>query len=106
VTATGKANMAVKLDRGLRSRLQALGRAKRRSPHWLMCEAIRLYVEQEEFEAREAVIARERLERYDATGEYVEHEDARKWLLSLGTASEQPAPRTRTDPEVPKRRRR
>jgi hypothetical protein len=43
-----KANIAVKLDPGIRERLQALGQAKRRSPHWLMVEAIRLYVEREE----------------------------------------------------------
>jgi hypothetical protein len=43
-----KVNMAVKLDPGIRTMLEALGQAKRRSPHWLMAEGVRLYVEREE----------------------------------------------------------
>lgn len=101
-----KSNMAVKLEQGLRARLQALGQAKRRTPHWLMCEAIRLYVEREENEERERAIARERLDRYDATGEYVAHEDVMQWLKSWGTENELPPPKIRVDAEVPKRRRR
>jgi len=99
-----KANMAVKLDQALRDRLQALGEAKRRTPHWLMCEAIRLYVEQEEQEEREHALVRERLARYDATGEYVAQEDVAAWLKSWGTDHERSRPPLRVDPEVPKRK--
>ncbi len=87
-----KANMAVKLDAGIRERLQALGEAKRRSPHWLMVEAIRLYVEREEELERARVETRERLARYDATGEYIADEDVEAWLKTWGTPSEQQAP--------------
>jgi predicted transcriptional regulator len=87
-----KANMAVKLDPGMRERLRALGEAKRRSPHWLMVEAIRLYVEREEEIERAREETRERLARYDATGEYIADEDVEAWLKTWGTKSEQPPP--------------
>lgn len=87
-----KANMAVKLDPAIRERLQALGRAKRRSPHWLMVEAIRLYVEREEELERVRAETRERLARYDATGEYVAGEDVEAWLGTWGTPRERQPP--------------
>ncbi len=87
-----KANMAVKLDPAIRERLQALGQAKRRSPHWLMVEAIRLYVEREEEIERARAETRERLARYDATGEYIADEDVQEWLKTWGTAGEQQPP--------------
>ncbi len=99
-----KVAMAVKLDVETRERLQALGTARRRTPHWLMCEAIQLYLEREEREERERALVRERLARYDATGEYVAHEDVDAWLKSWGTDNELPRPRVRVDPEVPKRK--
>lgn len=87
-----KANMAVKMEPELRKRLQALGNAKRRTPHWLMCEAIRLYVEREEQTERANAEARERLARYDATGEYVADEDVETWLKTWGSPRERSAP--------------
>ena len=90
-----KANMAVKMEPALRKRLQALGDAKRRTPHWLMCEAIRLYVEREEQVELGRAEARERLASYDATGEYVADEDVGAWLKTWGSPRERSAP-TRT----------
>jgi predicted transcriptional regulator len=84
--------VAVKLEPEMRRRLQALGEARRRTPHWLMCEAIRLYVEREEEVERARIETRERLARYDATGEYIAGEDVVAWLKTWGTAREPPAP--------------
>jgi len=39
---------SVKLDDELKSRIQHLANARHRSPHWIMREAIRNYVEREE----------------------------------------------------------
>lgn len=89
----GKANMAVKMEPALRRRLQALGEVRRRTPHWLMCEAIRLYVEREEQVEQGKVEARERLARYDATGEFVADEDVEGWLKSWGAPRERTAPK-------------
>ncbi|HTP49434.1 MAG TPA: hypothetical protein VMK42_01950 [Anaeromyxobacteraceae bacterium] len=94
-----KANMAVKLEPELRDRLQALGVSKKRSAHWLMCEAIKRYVESEEEVERAKSEALERLTRFEATGEYVAHEDVDAWLKSWGSKRERPAPkRSRTWP--------
>jgi predicted transcriptional regulator len=90
-----KANMAVKMDPALRRRLRALGDARRRTPHWLMCEAIRLYVEREEQVEQGKLEARERLARYDATGEFVADEDVDGWLESWGAPRERAAPTRR-----------
>ncbi len=87
-----KANMAVKLDAGILERLRALGESKRRSPHWLMVEAIRLYVEREEELERARAQTRARLARYDTTGEYIADEDVEAWLETWGTAGEQRPP--------------
>lgn len=87
-----KVNMAVKVDPDMRERLRALGEAKRRSPHWLMVEAIRLYLEREEALERERAETRERLARYDATGEYVADEDVQAWLETWGKPVEQKTP--------------
>ena len=37
---------------------------------------------------REKAITRERLEKYDTTGEYIAHEDVDAWLRSIGTKRE------------------
>jgi len=84
--------IGVRLPPELRGRLQALGEVKRRSPHWLMVEAIRLYVEREEEAERARVETREAIEQYDATGEYIADEDVDAWLKSWGTKGELPPP--------------
>jgi predicted transcriptional regulator len=95
-----KVAMAVKLEPSMRARLQALGAARRRTPHWLMHEAIRLYVEREEEVERARVETRERLARYDATGEHIAGEDVIAWLKTWGAPREKPAP-TRIRPSHP-----
>lgn len=40
--------VAVKLDADVHSRVKALAKARDRSPHWMMREAIAQYVEREE----------------------------------------------------------
>ncbi len=61
-------------------------------------------VESEEEEERENAIARERLARYDATGEYIDGDEMHAWALSLGTEHELQFPPVRVDPEIPKRK--
>ena len=92
---SAKTNLAVKIEPELRERLQALGEVKRRTPHWLMCEAIRLYIEREEEAEQAKAEARARLARYDATGEYVADTDVAAWLKTWGASRERPAPARR-----------
>lgn len=90
-----KVNMAVKMEPDLKKRLQVLGDAKRRTPHWLMCEAIRLYIEHEEQVQRANAEARDRLARYDVTGAYVADEGVESWLETWGTSRERSVPTRR-----------
>ncbi len=73
----------VKLEPEVRKRLQMLGKLKQRSPHFLMKEAITLYLEREELYERERAEDAARWERYQLTGEAVSHETATAWLENL-----------------------
>lgn len=89
------ATMGVKLDEETRDRLKSLGKIKQRSPHWLMREAIREYLEKEEaleVRNREADAA---WEEYKLTGKGVAHEAMLAWFDALEAGKEAPCP----DPE-------
>lgn len=86
---------SIKLDDDLKGRVQHLANTRRRSPHWLMREAIEQYVEREE--KREA-FRRDALrawEDYQATGLHATAAEVEKWLSSWGTDNETPAPTCR-----------
>jgi predicted transcriptional regulator len=83
---------SLKLDDELKSRVQHLAEARRRSSHWIMREAIAQYVEREE--KREA-LRQQTLDAWDefqATGLHVTGDEVEKWLSSWGTDDELPAP--------------
>lgn len=87
--------MGIKLDEDTRARLKALGAAKQRSPHWLMREAIREYLDKEEQIERRNAEADEAWEEYKRTGQFVSNEAMTAWLDTWGTDKEGPCP----DPE-------
>ncbi len=79
---------SVKLDDGLKSRIQRLADIRHRSAHWIMREAIRDYVEREE--ARESV-KQEALASwtaYQETGRHLTGQEVRDWLKTWGTDKE------------------
>jgi len=51
------ASKAVKLDETTCDRLKALGESRQRTPHWLMREAIRQFLDREEYETVDAWLA-------------------------------------------------
>ncbi len=84
--------VGVKLDEETRDRLKKLGAARQRSAHWLMREAIRKYLDEEEMiesRNREADTA---WEEYQRTGQVVSHEKVMEWLDTWGTDQESPCP--------------
>ncbi len=83
----------VKLDDKLKSRIQHLADLRHRSAHWIMCEAIRDYVDREE--AREG-FKREALASWTAyreTGRHLTGQEVRDWLNSWGTEKEARIPK-------------
>mgnify|MGYP001157969140 CR=1 FL=1 len=85
--------MGVKLDEETRERLKRLGQLKQRTPHWIMREAIRIYLDQEERTEAERKEDLERWERYQTTGRHVPNEAVEAWLRSWGTDEEGECPR-------------
>ena len=75
--------ISVKIDDSLKSRVQHLASARKRSPHWIMREAIARYVEQEEARetVRQAAVAA--WDDYRLTGLHATFEEADAWLAEL-----------------------
>ena len=80
---TDKTTMGVRLDLETRERLKSLGATRDRSPHYLMREAISQYLDREELLERERRITLERWERYQQTGESIDHETVSEWIDGL-----------------------
>lgn len=74
---------SLKLDEEMKSRVQRLATAQRRSAHWIMREAIEQYVEREERreQFRQAAVAA--WDDYQATGHHVTAPEADAWLARL-----------------------
>ena len=74
---------SLKLDAELKARIQRLAAARRRSPHWIMREAVEQYVgreEQREQERRDALAA---WAHYQTPGLPATQEAADAWLAKL-----------------------
>jgi predicted transcriptional regulator len=83
---------SLKIDDGLKSRVQKLASQRQRSAHWIMLEAIQQYVDREE--ARES-FKQEALASwaaYQETGRHLSGEDVRAWLSTWGTDDEKAMP--------------
>jgi predicted transcriptional regulator len=88
----GTQPMAVKLDPEMKERLLRLAAAKRRSPHWIMKEALREYTEKEELAEN---LRQETLKRWEIckiTGESVDNESVMAWLDTWGSEHETGSP--------------
>jgi len=81
-------NKAVKLDESIYNRLKSLGESRQRTPHWLMKEAIKQYLEREEEADKIRVDTLQRIACFEATGEIVAYEAIEEWLASWGSENE------------------
>lgn len=75
--------ISVKIDDNLRSRVRHLAEARDRSSHWIMCEAIRDYVEREEKREAFKQDALHAWEAYQQNGLHLTLEEADAWLARL-----------------------
>jgi predicted transcriptional regulator len=83
VEKLSSANLTVKLDGSERDRLKSLAIAKKRTPHYLMKEAIQKYLEVEEAEQRFIQIGRESLANYRKTGLHITLDEFGEWVDAL-----------------------
>jgi predicted transcriptional regulator len=84
--------IGIKLDEQIKERLKRLGAARSRSPHWLMCLAIRQYLDREESYECEKREDMDRWERFQLTGHAISQEDAAAWLAKLAEGEDAPCP--------------
>jgi predicted transcriptional regulator len=84
---------SVKLDSKTKERLQRLAAARRRSPHWVMREAIEQYVEREEKREQFRHDALAAWNHYQTTGLHVTAEEADAWLAKLEAGKDAALPK-------------
>jgi predicted transcriptional regulator len=77
------ANVTVKLDFSERERIKQLAVAKKRTPHYLMREAIQRYLEEEEVAQRFIEVAKQSRQHHQETGLHVTHAEVSQWIEAL-----------------------
>ncbi|MDD3759696.1 MAG: CopG family ribbon-helix-helix protein [Acidithiobacillus sp.] len=83
---------SLKVDDTLKKRVRHLASQRRRSPHWIMLEAIRQYVEREEARDSFRQEALHSWAAYQETGRHLTGEEARAWLNTWGSEDETVVP--------------
>ena len=83
---------SVKLDDEMKDRVRALADTLDRSPHWVMRQAIREYVEREELRENFKQEAIEAWREYQENGLHITGEETREWLETWGTEDETDPP--------------
>ena len=78
-------NVTIKIDATERERLKSLAVAKKRTPHYLMKEAIERYLEDEEAEQLAIQEATVSLEHYERTGLHITLDEVKQWVKDLKT---------------------
>jgi predicted transcriptional regulator len=86
------ATTSLKLDSELKERVQKLASVRRRSAHWIMCEAVEQYVGREEKREQFRQDALAAWNDYQATGLHATADEADAWLarLEAGEVAEAP----------------
>ena len=74
---------SLKLDSAMKERVHRLAAARRRSPHWVMLEAVEQYVEREEKREQFRQDALAAWADYQTTGLHVTAKEADAWLAKL-----------------------
>ena len=83
---------SLKIDDALKGRVQQLASQRRRSPHWIMLEAIQQYVEREEARESFKLEAFASWASYKETGLHLTGDEVTGWLNSWGSDDEKSVP--------------
>ena len=84
---------SVKLDTDMKERVQRLAASRRRSPHWVMREAVEQYVEREEKREQFRQDALAAWTHYQTTGLHLTAEKADRWLAKLEAGKNMTTPK-------------
>lgn len=77
------ATTSLKLEPEIKDRVLRLASARRRTPHWIMREAVEQYVDREERREEFRRAALSAWEHYQATGLHLTGKEADRWLAKL-----------------------
>lgn len=80
--------LSVKLEANEKTALMKIAEQKERSVHFVMCQAVREYIDREQKRLDFYEDGRKALEHYKETGLHVTHEEMMMWAKSLGTSHE------------------
>lgn len=86
------ANVTVRLEKSDRARIKLLAAVKKRTPHYIMREAIQKYLEAEELEQRFIAAAEESLKEYKINGLHITPEEFSSWATKLKSNPDMPMP--------------
>ena len=75
--------MGVRLNEDIRLRLEALGKVRDRTPHYLMKSAVERFLEVEEALETERQLVKNRWQKFELTNEAVDHADVKTWAANL-----------------------
>jgi len=83
----------IKLDEETQKRLKALAEKRRRSPHWIMRDAVERYLTQEEQYELEKTEDLAEYEDYLVTGKAIDNTEVSVWLEELAYGKKTPWPK-------------
>ena len=83
---------SIKIDDELKARIKELAAVRRRSSHWIMCEAIAQYVEREEKRESLKKDALEAWDDFQENGQHVTSQEADSWMEKLENGEVTEAP--------------
>ena len=90
--ATATRPVSLKLEQAEHDRLKVLAESKHRKPHFLMKEAIRQYLDREEFRESFKQEALASWREYKESGQHLTRDEARAWLDTWGSKHEKTIP--------------
>jgi predicted transcriptional regulator len=91
-TMTRAGSVTIKLDAADRDRIGALAAAKKRTPHYLMKEAILDYVKKEEARQNFIAAAQSSFEHYKETGLHITLDELSAWVEQVQQDPNAPVP--------------
>lgn len=92
MTSASISPVAIKIDFHTRERVKQLATARKRTPHWLMKEAITQYVDREEKREAFKQDALNAWDEYQVTGLHAAGDEVLAWLDTWGEPNEMVAP--------------
>ncbi len=82
----------IKIDETTKERLKRIAKTRHRTPHWIMLDAIRQYVDREEKREAFRQAGMNAWKEYQETGLHVTGDEIIAWLKTWGDEDEKAAP--------------